>query len=63
MKVNIDFEGLEELIKHSAEKNVEEAIDDAIKTVAHTYIDNNFKYKIEEAVDTAIKKSYRYLLI
>ena len=55
MKIQIDLEGLEAIIKDSAKKNTEESIDDAIKEVAHTYIENNFKQKIEEAVNNAIE--------
>ena len=53
MKIQIDLEGLEDIIKDSAKKNTEESIDDAIKEVAHTSIENHFKQKIEEAVNNS----------
>lgn len=56
MKVNIDLENLESIIKGTLEKNIETIIQTEIKKIVKEYVESNCEEAIQEIVGEQLKK-------
>lgn len=54
MKVTIEMENLNDIIEEAAKINTERAVQDAIRDVAHTKVDEVLQGKLEEIVNNSI---------
>ena len=59
MKITLDLENLQGVIEEVAKKQTGEAIEDAIRSVATSFINANYKDKIEQITNEILEQSIR----